>query len=92
MAISEAMASGCAVVTTPTGFGLDLEDGKEGILCNFQDVDAMEAAIERLLDEDSMRIPMAHAGWKKVQSLRWEKSISDLEESYLRWLSMPRRK
>ena len=86
LALAEAMACGCAAVTTPTGFGAELRDGEEALLCPFGDVSAMTAALGHLLDDELLRARVARAGWERVQGLRWECSVRKLEETYLRWL------
>ena len=86
LALAEAMACGCAAVTTPTGFGAELRDGEEAILCPFGAAGDMRAAVERLLDDDALRARLAGAGWRRAQGLRWETSVRTLESTYLRWL------
>ncbi len=85
LGLAEAMACGCAAVTTPTGFGAELVDGKEAMICNFGDVCAMRRSIERLLDDPALCAEIAHSGWQRVQALRWETSVRRLEQTYLRW-------
>ncbi len=85
LGLAEAMACGCAAVTTPTGFGAELIDGREAILCNFGDVPAMRLAVARLLDDGALCLEIAQAGWQRVQTLRWETSVRHLEEIYVRW-------
>jgi glycosyltransferase involved in cell wall biosynthesis len=85
MALAEAMASSCAPVTTRTGFGAELRDGHEAILCDFNDEAAMQRAILALLDDDEMRIRISRAAWERVQSLSWEKQIKKLEAIYTKW-------
>jgi glycosyltransferase involved in cell wall biosynthesis len=91
MAVAEAMASGCAAVTTPTGFGGELRDGVEALICPFGDVIAMRNAIERLLDDDDFRVAIATAGQQRARTLRWETSIAKLEETYLGWIDEKKR-
>ena len=86
LALAEAMACGCAAVTTPTGFGAELRDGEEAILCPFGAAGDMRAAVERLLDDDALRARIAGAGWRRAQGLRWETSVRTLEGTYRRWL------
>ncbi len=86
LALAEAMACGCAAVTTPTGFGAELRDGDEAVLCPFGAAEAMQAAVGRLLDDEAWRARIAQAGWRRVQGLRWETSVGKLEATYLRWL------
>ncbi len=59
MVISEAMAAGKPVVTTPAGGSADMvEDGKTGFVVPFDDREALAGAIERLLDDTDLRSSM----------------------------------
>lgn len=89
LGLAEAMACGLAAVTTPTGFGAELRDGEEALVCGFGDVRAMEAAVARLLDDDSLRAKVAANGWRRVQTLRWETSVKRLDAIYRRWINEP---
>ena len=89
LALAEAMACGCAAVTTPTGFGAELCDGEEAILCPFGAAGDMRTAVERLLDNPALRGRIAEAGWQRAQGLRWETSVQTLESTYRRWLEEP---
>ncbi len=87
LALAEAMACGCAAVTTPTGFGAELRDGEEALLCPFGDArKRCRRRSGRLLDDEAGRASIAEAGWRRVQGLRWETSVRKLEATYLRWL------
>ncbi|MFM6496326.1 MAG: glycosyltransferase family 4 protein [Dolichospermum sp.] len=86
IALAEAMACSCAVVTTPTGFGADLNHGQEAIVCNFNDIEAMEYGIKRLLQEHDFRLKIAQQGWQRVRSLTWEANIKKLSETYEEWV------
>jgi glycosyltransferase involved in cell wall biosynthesis len=86
IALAEAMACSCAVVTTPTGFGADLNHGQEAIVCNFNDIEAMEYGIKRLLQEHDFRLKIAQQGWQRVRSLTWEANIQKLLETYEEWV------
>ena len=92
MALAEAMACGCAPVTTPTGYGAELKHGAEGQICDFIDEVAMERSIGELLDNQDRRNSMAKMAQRKVQSLQWRKCIKDLETLYLGWLDAASRK
>lgn len=83
IALAEAMACGCAAVTTPTGFGADLKNGEEAMICGFSDVDAMERSVLRLLQNDSMRNYIARKGWERVRALSWEASVKKVEDFYI---------
>lgn len=86
IALSEAMACSCAVVTTPTGFGADLHHGQEALLCDFNDVDAMEQALLQLLQDEELRLKIAEGGWERVRSLDWDANIKKLEATYCQWI------
>lgn len=86
LGLAEAMACGLAAVTTPTGFGAELRDGDEALVCDFGDGRAMERAIARLLDDDPLRARVAERGWRRVQTLRWDTSVKRLEQIYRRWV------
>lgn len=86
IALAEAMACGCAAVTTPTGFGASLLNGKEALICDFEDVDAMERSVLRLLKDDTLRQRVALGGWKRVRSLTWEMSARKLDAVYSEWV------
>lgn len=90
MALAEAMASGCAPITTRTGFGAELHNGHEALLCDFNDVDAMRQAVLRLLEDEALRLKIARAAWERVQSLSWDAQIKKLEAVYTRWVSESR--
>jgi glycosyltransferase involved in cell wall biosynthesis len=85
IALAEAMACSCAAVTTPTGFGAALKHDKEAIQCDFNDIDAMTNAILNLLENETWRSTIAHQGWQRVQSLRWDTNIQKLDTLYRHW-------
>lgn len=87
LALAEAMACGCAAVTTPTGLGADLRDGEEALVCPFGDRARMRAAIARLLDDETLRARLAAAGRRRVRELRWDGAVRRLEATYERWLA-----
>jgi glycosyltransferase involved in cell wall biosynthesis len=61
MVISEAMAAGKPVVTTPAGGSADMvEDGRAGFVVPLNDAGALAAAIERLLSDAELRTRMGH--------------------------------
>jgi glycosyltransferase involved in cell wall biosynthesis len=92
IALAEAMACSCAAVTTPTGFGAALKHEQEAIQCDFNDVDAMTNAILQLLANETWRAQIAHQGWQRVQSLRWDTNIQKLEILYSQWVAEHRQR
>jgi len=85
IALAEAMACGCAAITTPTGFGAELKSGTEAIVCDFSDEPAMIQSLNQLLQDDSYRIQIAQAGWQRVRSLTWDANIDLLDQLYRQW-------
>lgn len=86
MALAEAMACGCAPVTTPTGFGAELRDGEEAFVCKFNDVAAMVRALLVLMDDECLRSAMAERARRRVEGLSWPAQVRRLEAAYLGWL------
>jgi glycosyltransferase involved in cell wall biosynthesis len=86
MATMEAMACGCAVVVTPTGFGSALQDNVDAVVRSFDDEDGMRRAILDLLKYDDRRVRLARAGWGRVQNMRWDRQTDRLADVYRGWL------
>jgi glycosyltransferase involved in cell wall biosynthesis len=85
LALLEAMISGLAVVTTPTGLGAELGD-TEAIVRDFTDTEGMRAAVERLLKDNVLRAAMAASGRRRAVALRWEDSAAKLSALYAAWV------
>jgi glycosyltransferase involved in cell wall biosynthesis len=85
MALAEAMACGCAPVTTRTGFGATLRDGEEALLCDFTEAGAMERAILTLLHDEGLRAAIARRAWERVRAPSWEVNVAKLEAVYTQW-------
>lgn len=83
---AEAMACGCAVVASPTGFAADLIDGQEAIVTSGFGAEQLIAAVERLLQDDALRERVARGGHQRVQSLNWTEATKELESFYLKCL------
>jgi glycosyltransferase involved in cell wall biosynthesis len=92
LAAAEAMACGCALAATPTGFAAGLRDGEEAVLANGFRTPALLGAMKRLVEDQELRKRIAQAGYRRVQSLRWEPTVDRLEATYLRWLSENRQR
>ena len=86
MSLGEAMACSCAVVTTPTGFGAELRDGVEALVCGFDEVEAMKRGVLRLLSDEQARRIIARNGWERVRTVTWEANVRKLEATYEGWV------
>jgi glycosyltransferase involved in cell wall biosynthesis len=87
MALSEAMACGCAAVTTATGLGSDLRPNQEALIFPARDVPALQQAVRYLLKEDSARIKLAEQGRARFAQMTWPHQIAELDTLYQRWLA-----
>jgi glycosyltransferase involved in cell wall biosynthesis len=82
----EAMAGGCAVVTTDNGGSDDYAvDGETALVCAPRDVDGMADRIEQLLIDDSRRVEIATRGNRAVQRFDWDRSAEALERFLARY-------
>jgi glycosyltransferase involved in cell wall biosynthesis len=76
----EAMACGCALVTTANGGSRDYAiHGETALVSEPSDVRAMADHIENLLTDDGYRISLAMRGLEYVKRFSWEKSTGMLE-------------
>lgn len=78
----EAMACGCAVVSTDCGGAGDIiEHGKTGLLTPVGDSDALVSAIVRLLDDDDLRRRMVADSARTVQRFNWPDAVQTFESA-----------
>ena len=80
MCAVEAMACGCALVTTANGGSDDYAHHEETALICETDPDAMTDALARLAGDDALRVRLAEAGARFVARFRWETSAKRLTE------------
>jgi len=79
VACAEAMASGRPVVASAVGGLLDLVvDGETGVLVEPRDVDALRAALERLLGDAELRGRMGQAGRERIREHFTWPAVTDL--------------
>ncbi len=91
LAATEAMACGCALAATRTGFAAGLRDGGEAMLTAGHHASALYDAVAPLIDDPALRERIARAGHRRVQSLRWAPAVDRLENAYRGWLAERRR-
>jgi glycosyltransferase involved in cell wall biosynthesis len=83
LVVVEAMRAGLAVVTTPTGAGVDaVRDGESGLVIPFDDDRAAEQAVTRLLDDDPLRRRLAEAGREEARRRTWQRAGRELLACY----------
>lgn len=77
----EAMAAGAPIVATNVGGVPELiADGETGLLAPPDDVEALAAAIDRVLDDTALAARLAHNGRSAAQRFDW-RSITDQYEA-----------
>ena len=90
--VTEAMRAGLAVVTTPTGAGVDVvRDGVNGLLVPFGSADAAAAAVERLVDDPALRIRLARAAVADTTDRSWARAAREVVAVYERARSLAAR-
>lgn len=81
---AEAMACGCAVVSTDIGGVRDYaEHGVTALLSPPKNPEALADNIVTLLKDDDLRIRLAKGGHERIQEFTWERS-TDLLEQFLK--------
>jgi glycosyltransferase involved in cell wall biosynthesis len=86
LALAEAMACGCAAVTTRVGFGASLVHGREALLLDKATSPYLYQSAKQLMINPELRRRLAVAGWQRVQTLRWDHAIRSLSDTYENWL------
>jgi glycosyltransferase involved in cell wall biosynthesis len=87
MALSEAMACGCAAVTTATGLGADLRPNEEALICPMRDIPSLQNAVRHLLHDESARVKLAAQGRARFVRMTWPHQVAELDALYQRWLA-----
>ena len=88
----EAMACGCALVTSDNGGSRDYAvHGETALVSDPTDVGAMAGHIEQLLLDDALRRRVATAGTKLVAGFDWDRSGELLEATLLDYVRRPER-
>lgn len=77
---AEAMACGCALVSTDCGGIRDYAaHGRNALLCAPGDADALAGHMRALLDQPERRIALARAGVKRMAAFTWQRSAGAFE-------------
>lgn len=79
---AEAMACGCALVSTDNGGVHDFAQAEQTAwLTPIQRPDLLGEALQRLLADDGLRCRLATAGNQQIQQFTWERAIVALERA-----------
>jgi glycosyltransferase involved in cell wall biosynthesis len=79
---AEAMACGCAVVATRTGFAASLRGDVEAVLMPDPESPMLYDGVKRLVVDPVLRQKVAHGGHQRVQTLRWKDAVRRLADFY----------
>ncbi len=78
---TEAMACGCALVTTDNGGSRDYaQDGVTALVSPPHQSAFLSKQIVRLLQNDAMRIAIAQAGAESIRRYTWDRAVNSLED------------
>jgi glycosyltransferase involved in cell wall biosynthesis len=81
MPIMEAMASGCAVLTSDRFGTLEIA-GNAAVLVDPESVDAIAAGIDRLLNDRELRASLIAAGLERQKSFTWTHTATQLMQVF----------
>lgn len=82
----EAMACGCAVVTTNVGAVPDYTiPGKTALVSTPKDPEALAQNIIQLIENEDKRKQIAENGYNYVKQFTWDKSTDELEKRFQRY-------
>ncbi|MDT8301037.1 MAG: glycosyltransferase family 4 protein [Sedimentisphaerales bacterium] len=80
--VLEAMACGCAVVSTSCGGPQDIiNNGENGFLVNVGDIEQIVHRVQELLDDVELRRQFVKNSKKTLEKFSWERSINKLEKA-----------
>lgn len=82
LVLAEAMACGCAAVTSNTGYAFDLTHKEHAYIMPEIKAGYLFGGISWLLDHPEERKYIARNGYEKVQGLRWMASLPELYAYY----------
>ncbi|HYX43504.1 MAG TPA: glycosyltransferase family 4 protein [Acidimicrobiales bacterium] len=81
---AEAMACGCAVVSTDIGGVRDYAlPGETALLAPVGDSAALADAVVSLCRDDALRVALADAGNRRIRTFTWDRAVTSFEERLL---------
>jgi len=86
LALAEAMACGCAVVTTKVGLGASLQDREEAMLLESAASPRLYEAVKELITNLELRSRLARNAPHRVEHLRWSTAVRKLSDTYEEWV------
>jgi glycosyltransferase involved in cell wall biosynthesis len=90
---AEAMACGCAVVSTDCGGNRDYaEHGVTALLSSPRDPESLADNLIRILEDDDLRVRIATQGCKRIQAFTWDRSTALLEAYIKTYVDIAERK
>jgi glycosyltransferase involved in cell wall biosynthesis len=78
----EAMAMKNAVISTKTEGGLYLVKKENGFLFEYQDLNSLKVAINKIAEDDITRVKMQKENYNKAKKFLWEDIAINLEKIY----------
>ena len=80
LSVAEAMACGCAIVTTDCGGVRDFAiHNKTALLSSPKDVDTLAENLCLLIQDNELRINLAYSGRDNIRSFSWDNSCNNFE-------------
>ena len=86
LATPEALACGCNVVVTATGFASSIRDGVDGFVCSFDDHESMIQKCELILNDEFLSGQLRISGRQRIAQMTWSNQVAKLGSLYIRWL------
>lgn len=81
---SEAVACGCALVTTDSGGIREFAiNEKTALVCPIKNTEALATTIIRLIEDDNLRLTLAMQGNEFIKRFTWEKAVKKFEATII---------
>ncbi|MCM1263710.1 MAG: glycosyltransferase family 4 protein [Butyrivibrio sp.] len=81
---AEAMACGCALVSTEyKGVKEYAIDGENALLSPVKDIQALAKNVESLFQDNNLRIQLAQNGYKKIRKNSWKEAVDKMEKLFM---------
>lgn len=87
--VIEAMASGLPVVCSPNS-GTFARDGQEGFLRPYDDVDGMAECVQRLIDDNELRLRLGRAARQRVEQFNLDAYSDTLGKLFTSLVNRPK--